>query len=754
MAGEVEEVETTTRMMMMTDLRRRLFAVLFPLLLLVACGEDSLVLPGDGQPDGLQVAGGNDQEGVVGAPLGDSIVVKVTDSKQRPVQGVPVTFTTANGGQAIPDTALTDANGEATSRWILGPTAGSQTLVANVAGDPGSGITFTATADPAEADSLVIVSGNEQTAQAGSAVGDSLVVRVTDAMGNGIHDVPVSWSAAQGMISEAAAVTDQTGRVAAAWTLGSQAGTQTVQVSSAGLGGSPFIFTATATAGPPPQLALTTEPAATATSGIPLSPQPVVQLQDAAGAPVHQAGVLVSAVITSGGGTLLGNTSVNTNSGGQAAFADLAIAGSPGNRRLTFGASGHISVTSRAIMVTAGTPDLGASSLSASPTTIVASNGGTVSTLTVVARDGQGNVVPGVAVAFSAAGGGVTVVQPPGPTNSNGVATGTLSSTVAGSKTVSATLNGAGIVQTAVVTVVPANASARHSTAAVPDGFMGQPTVIDVQLKDQFSNPLASGGDNVVVTVTGANSTSAAVTDNGDGSYTATYTPVAPGADDIAISVNGNALGGSPFRSDVSSAVSATQSSVSVSPGAITASSGGSSALITVTARDANGTPVPGVSVSVSATGSGNTVTQPAGPTNFQGVATATLSSTRAEVKTISAGAAGVSLNQTANVTVLAGPPSPQTTQVATPGGRRGQIIPIFIATYDQFDNPLTAGGYGAQISVRVTGTNGWGNLNVNDLGDGTYSAGYLALFKGNDDVEVMINGVPVAGSPFRSQVK
>ncbi|MGH7658819.1 MAG: Ig-like domain-containing protein, partial [Gemmatimonadales bacterium] len=289
---------TTTTMI---DVRRWLPAAV--LLVLVACAGDSLVLPDQGQPDGLQVAGGNDQEGVAGTPLRDSIVVRVTDSKQRPVQDVVVIFTATGGGQAIPDTAFTDAGGEASSRWVLGPTAGSQTLVAKVAGDRGPGITFTATADPAEAESLLVVSGNDQTAQAGSVLKDSLVVRVTDAMGNGIPDIPVAWSAGQGTVSEVASVTDAAGQVAAEWTLGLQAGTQTAQVTSAGLSGSPLTFSATATSGPPPQLALSTEPGATATSGIPLSPQPVVQLQDASGAPVQQGGVLVTAGIRSGGGT-------------------------------------------------------------------------------------------------------------------------------------------------------------------------------------------------------------------------------------------------------------------------------------------------------------------------------------------------------------------------------------------------------------------------------------------------------------------
>src|SRR5207245_10964588 len=53
-----------------------------------------------------------------------------------------------------------------------------------------------------------------------------------------------------------------------------------------------------------------------------------------------------------------------------------------------------------------------------------------------------------------------------GTTNANGVATGTLSSTVTGSKTVSATANGTGITQTASVTVGAGPVSAAQSTVA------------------------------------------------------------------------------------------------------------------------------------------------------------------------------------------------------------------------------------------------------------------------------------------------
>ena len=42
------------------------------------------------------------------------------------------------------------------------------------------------------------------------------------------------------------------------------------------------------------------------------------------------------------------------------------------------------------------------------------------------------------------------------------------------------------------------------------------------------------------------------ITDNANGTYTATYTPVLAGADQIAITLGGAAIGGSPYASAVS----------------------------------------------------------------------------------------------------------------------------------------------------------------------------------------------------------
>src|SRR2546428_10542152 len=59
---------------------------------------------------------------------------------------------------------------------------------------------------------------------------------------------------------------------------------------------------------------------------------------------------------------------------------------------------------------------------------------------------------------------GNTLTQPVGTTDANGVATGTLASTATGSKTVSVTISGVAITQTATIVVTAGAVSAAQST--------------------------------------------------------------------------------------------------------------------------------------------------------------------------------------------------------------------------------------------------------------------------------------------------
>ncbi len=77
-----------------------------------------------------------------------------------------------------------------------------------------------------------------------------------------------------------------------------------------------------------------------------------------------------------------------------------------------------------------------------------------------------------------------------------------------------------------------------------------------------------------------------------------------------------------PLAAGGGSGVSSSRSAVTAAPGRIAASTGASASTITVTAKDANGNPVSGATVVLAASGAGNSLTQPGGPTNQSAVAT------------------------------------------------------------------------------------------------------------------------------------
>jgi hypothetical protein len=106
---------------------------------------------------------------------------------------------------------------------------------------------------------------------------------------------------------------------------------------------------------------------------------------------------------------------------------------------------------------------------------------------------------------------------------------------------------------TTTIGLTPGPASPSQSTANVPsDGTAKRATVITVQTKDQSGNALTTGGHTVVITVTGKNKAGPlTASDNGDGSYTASYAPNKDGDDLIAITLDGTPIAGSPFPSEV-----------------------------------------------------------------------------------------------------------------------------------------------------------------------------------------------------------
>lgn len=517
----------------------------------------------------------------------------------------------------------------------------------------GDDLTLPSEGEPA---AMEIADGDRQNGTVGEALGEELVVLVTDRFGDPVADVVVRWTAeGGGAVDPAESTTDAGGRASTRRILGAEPTTYFTIATVEGLS-EPVTFTST---GLTARLVITSRLQALAVSGVPLDPQPALQLQDADGTPIAREGVVVTVQIASGGGTLTGTTTATSNAAGEVAFTDIAIRGSPGARRLIFAVvdDAFAPATSTPIALDAGAPaaielvagddqtavvgqpvpvppsvrvldaegtplpgipvtftvtkgggsvagetpltgtdgvasvdawrlgaDVGENELSAevtgqdlsgspvvfsatataggvsasesvvevSPATITASTGSSVAAVTVRVRDQFGNPVAGVPVALAVNGTGNTLTQPAAPTDANGVATGALSSTTAGTRSVTATAGGVELAQAASVTVQAGAPSAATSTATVPNGRAGDRTTIEIQLKDELGNPAPGRAGAVAVTISGANSVGGVgSSDEGGGRYTASYTPRVAGTDRVAVLVSGGAVAGSPFASQV-----------------------------------------------------------------------------------------------------------------------------------------------------------------------------------------------------------
>ena len=827
-----------------------------------ACGGgDNLVLPNDGLPHDVAVVKGANQTAAVGAPLPDSIVVRVTDSRGRPVAGQSVAFAvaTAGGGSVAPDTVMTNADGRAGARWTLGTTAGTQRLNATVVGAPNPlSVAVTATAGAGGLAGFTAVRGDNQTATAGTLLPDSLVVRATDANGNPVPGVTVTWTLAGGGTASASSTsTGPDGLTGVLRTLGPAVGPQSTTATSAsgevvfqanatvgaagqltittqpsstaqssvpfsrqpqlqvrdangnpvhqaglavtasiasgpvgatltgsataptdgnglatfqdlGIGGSGGTYTLnfggaglsgvtssgiTIAAGAATHLDLVTQPAATAQSGVVLSRQPVVQLLDASGNPAAQAGVPVTAAIATGGGTLGGTVTRSTGADGRAAFTDLFISGSAGTRTLVFFSGSLAAVTSDPIAVSAAAVSASESGVAASPTTFTAGSGS--STITVVARDASGSPVSGAAVTLSVSGSGNTV-SAPAVTNASGTTTATLQSTGAGTKTITATINGVLVSQTATVTVGAGAPSSTVSTVtADPTSVaVGSPSTITVTVLDANGNPvsgaavsLAVSGDAVLNQPSGST--------GADGVATGTLTSATGGTRTVTATVNGTIqLASQATVTVIAAAPSASQSTVTADPTTIEASAGTVTSAVTVTVLDDNGQPVAGAAVTLSSTGTGNTIAPASAVSNSSGIATFSFSSTVAETKTLTATAAGTAITQTATVTVTATSASAAQSSAVVPNGTRDQLTIFTVQLRDLFRNVLTRSG--GTVTANITGKNLGAPVTVVDNSDGTYTGSYTPRAPGNggtDYVNILLEGTPIGGSPYISNL-
>jgi adhesin/invasin len=190
-------------------------------------------------------------------------------------------------------------------------------------------------------------------------------------------------------------------------------------------------------------------------------------------------------------------------------------------------------------------------------------SGGTVS-VTLTAKDADGNqeLSGGLTVKFALGTGNARGTFGTVTDNKNGTYTATFKGTTAGSNTITAAIGGHAVTSTPpTVTVVGTFNLARSAVTVSPAQIVsGGTSTVTLTAKDANGNRELSGGLTVKFALgTGnARGTFSTVTDNKNGTYTATFKGTTAGSNTVTATIGGQAVTSTPPKVTVTTASSAT----------------------------------------------------------------------------------------------------------------------------------------------------------------------------------------------------
>ncbi len=414
-----------------------------------------------------------------GAALSQAPVVQLQTDAAEPVAqpGVAIGVALEGGGTlAGPVSATTDAQGAATFDGLsITAPAGDQILLFSAAGLTEVRSNPVTIAGGAAAN-IAASSITPQSAEIGTPVNDPPAVLVTDAAGNPVAGIAVTFAVAEGdgVITPTGVITTQEIGIARldSWVVGGVPGANRVTASADGLSGSPVEFNATGTAGGVVPGPVSGPNSSVTVSILPPAPPPTlppsfiagsngatitVTARDAENNPIPNASVVLS---SSGPPFTFGSTNLTTGSSGTALGRVSTTYTSTKAETKTISATisdGSVTVTPPPATVTvlAGAPSAGNSTVEASPLSVIGLTH--TSTLSITVSDANDNPVSGrpVTLSFVGSGTGGVITQPASTTSPTGLTTGTLGSTTGGGYEVRATVGGGtpvAIDQTASVT--------------------------------------------------------------------------------------------------------------------------------------------------------------------------------------------------------------------------------------------------------------------------------------------------------------
>ena len=284
----------------------------------------------------VTVTGGNAQTATVFTALPAPIKVHAANPYTgQPDVGATVNFSDGGkGGSFNPASAVTDANGNASTIYTVPQKAGTYTLT--ISGTGFGGITTTATATPGAATRIIAWGGAKQTGAAGSNLANAIIVQAQDTYRNGVPGVNIHFTANNGAVpNPSSVVTDANGLARTTLRLPTTVSTITVTASSTGLKNLNIIEYSVA--GPAANIAVTGGNHQIAPAGTQLPQALTVLVTDQYGNPVP--GVSVAFEDGGAGGTYsYVNPSITSNAGTATQFYTLPP--SPGIITITGTVSG------------------------------------------------------------------------------------------------------------------------------------------------------------------------------------------------------------------------------------------------------------------------------------------------------------------------------------------------------------------------------------------------------------------------------
>ena len=688
-----------------------------------------------GAPALVTVDDGTPQSTTVGTGFSAPLALTVTDAFGNPLSGIAVTLTVPGSG-ASATLATTSTTTDAFGRISIGATAngvaGSYLVTANIAGI-GSPTTFALTNLAGAPAVFAFTGGATQSTLVDTAFGDALGVRITDALGNPIVGAPVTFSSpangASAGLSSTTALTNAAGEASVTATANTIAGAYGVTASSGSLASLGFALTNTP--GDAANVIVDGGASQSTTVDTAFGDALALTVTDRFGNPLSGVSVTLDGPLA-GAAAILGATSTTTDAAGKVSVSASAntIAGAY--------------VVTATIAGIAQPTTFSLTNLAAAPSVFTIEDGDAQTTtvdtafaaaLSTRLTDAFGNPIVGATVTFGVPATGATAVLAAmtAVTDANGIATvNATAGTVSGAYSVTADTSGLTTLSFALTNDVDAPAMITVNSGASQMGIVTEAfsDALVLTVADQFGNPLPGVTVTFTVPSTGPTatlSTMTAVTDaSGQVSITATAGAIA-GAYTVTASVTGVTEPGSFALVNLVSA----PSEISVVGGAeqSTVVDTAFAEPLSVLVMDAQGNPVPGVTVTFTIPTSGATTILDAltATTDASGIATvnATANTVAGEYEVTAStpvsttpatfaltNEAGAAASITGLITS-----SPQSATVAT-----DFTNPLVVTVLDAFGNPVpnavvvfTVPGSGptAELEMTTFTTDANGNVSI-----------------------------------------